>query len=449
MGSQVDPKPHGIMPDRVSSPVPYMLRRSFFAVCLAALAVAGCKVNSINYFPPHPAQVRVLNLLADSGGVDVQINGAPAFSNVAFQTATGYQTYDNRTTPFTVTYSGTNTQIGSFSFPLGGEQPYTLLVFGSTTAPQMTLVSEVASAPVNGNVQLSVFNAAQNAASIDIYLTAPGVDIGTVDPNFGGVAFNGTSFNLAFTPGTYQIRVTTGGTKTVIYDSGGTAYSPNVALSFITYTVGSGALVNAAVLQSLGPYVTLNTIFSRLKAVNAATGTGTVNQLQGNVPINLNVQYPSASPYTNTATGVTTVDFEASATPGATIASVQGTLAPANDYTTVVAGLPGAQQAFLLQDSNIPTPSGASRLRFVNASAGSNPVNASVDAAQLATNVPFGTASGYATTSPATVTITFTDAATGAVVASQGGIVITANQTSSVYMIGPPGSQGVFVNQDN
>ena len=44
-----------------------------------------------------------------------------------------------------------------------------------------------------------------------------------------------TSFNLAFAPGTYQIQVTNGGTKTVIYDSGATAYTPNIAFSFITY----------------------------------------------------------------------------------------------------------------------------------------------------------------------------------------------------------------------
>jgi len=427
-----------------------MLRRSFFAICLAALALAGCKVDSINYFPPHPAQVRVLNLLPDSGGVDVQINGAPAFSNVAFQAATGYQSYDNQSTQFTVTYTGTTTQVGSFSFPLGGEQPYTLVVYGSTTAPLMTLVSEVTNAPVNGNIQLSVFNAAQNATSVDIYITAPGVDISTVNPNFFGVSYSGTSFNIAFSPGTYQIQVTTAGTKTVIYDSGGTVYTPNIALSFITYAVGSGALVNAAVLQSKGPYTTLNTVFSRIKAVNAATGTGTVNQLQGTVPINANVGYPAASPYTNTQPGPTTVNFEASATPGATIASAQGTLAPANDYTSVVAGLPGVQQAFLLQDSNILPASGADRLRFVNASAGSNPVTASINGNQVVpTPIPFASVSGYVTTGPATVNITFTDAVTGVVVASQDGIVLTANQTSSVYLIGPPGGQGVFVTQDN
>ena len=112
-----------------------MLRRSFFAVCLVVLAIAGCKINTINYFPPHPAQVRVLNLIPGSGGVDVQVAGQVAFTNVAFQTATGYQTYDNQTTQFTVTFTGTTTTIGSFAFPLGGEQPYTLVVYGTTTSP--------------------------------------------------------------------------------------------------------------------------------------------------------------------------------------------------------------------------------------------------------------------------------------------------------------------------
>lgn len=425
-----------------------MLRRPFLAVCLVVLAIAGCKINTINYFPPHPAQVRVLNLIPDSGGVDVQVAGQVAFSNVAFQTATGYQTYDNQTTQFTVTFTGTTTTIGSFAFPLGGEQPYTLVVYGTTTSPQMTMVAEVASAPTNGNVQFSVFNAAQNAPSVDLYITAPGADISTLNPNFASVSYSGTSFNLAFAPGTYQIQVTLAGTKTVVYDSGGTVYTPNIALSFIMYAVGSGTLVNAAVLQSKGPYTTLNTIFARLKAINASPGTGNVNLLQGNVQMILGILYPSGTAYSKTATGATTVNFEASDAPGTNIASAPGNLAPATDTTAVVAGSPGATTAFLLQDVNILPASGGDRLRFVNASSGSNPVNASITGTQVATNIAFGTASAYVTTSPATVEITFTDAATGAVLATQPGIVLTANQTSSVYLVGPPGAQGVMVTQD-
>jgi hypothetical protein len=77
-------------------------------------------------------------------------------------------------------------------------------------------------------------------------------------------------------------------------------------------------------------------------------------------------------------------------------------------------------------------------------------VTASINGNQVVpTPIPFASVSGYVTTGPATVNITFTDAVTGVVVASQDGIVLTANQTSSVYLIGPPGGQGVFVTQDN
>ncbi len=424
-----------------------MLRRSFFAVCLVVLAIAGCKVNSINYFPPHPAQVRVLNLLPGSS-IDVAITGQPSFTNVAFQTITGYQTYLNQTTQFTVTLSGTSTTIGTFTIPLGGDQPYTLIAYGTQTAPLVTLVAEVAQAPTNGNVQLSVFNAAQNNPNLDIYITAPGVDITNIGPNFSYVSYSGNSFNLAFPPGTYQIRATVAGTKTVVYDSGGTVYQPNIALSFIAYAVGSGVLVNAAVIEAKGPYRTLNTIFSRVKAVNAAAGPGPIDMLLGSTQIVTGVGYPSGSIYNLTPIGATTINFQATANPGTYLGSVAADLVPATDRTAVIAGTDLATQAFVLFDNNILPVSGGNRVRFVNASLGSNPVNASIAGTQVTTNVAFGTGSAYVATGPATVTITFTDAATGVVVATADGIVLTANQTLTAYLVGPPGGQGVMVTLD-
>ena len=55
----------------------------------------------------------------------------------------------------------------------------------------LTMLSEVGNAPTNGNIQLSVFNAAINHGWVDIYVTPPGVDITMVNPNFGSV-LNGT-----------------------------------------------------------------------------------------------------------------------------------------------------------------------------------------------------------------------------------------------------------------
>ncbi|MFO1396790.1 MAG: DUF4397 domain-containing protein [Burkholderiales bacterium] len=436
------------------------LRRTFLgAVALAFVAlVSGCKISTINYFPPHPATVRVLNLMTDGSTVSVQVGGNTMYSNVAAESATDYQSFDNQTTSFGVFLNGGSTSSISFSVPLAGEQPYTLVVFGTAANPSATLLSEVANALTNGNIQVSVFNAAINISSVDIYVTAPGADITQLNPNYTFVSFNGSSLNLAFAPGTYQIQVTQQGTKTVIFDSGGTVLQPNIALALILYSRGSATLVNTAVLQSKGPTGFLTNIFARLKGVNAGDpAVGPVNQLLGTLAVNTNIAYGTTSNYYKGPAGNTTINFEASATPGAVIASVPGTLVAANDYSAFVVGSAGAQQAYLLRDvNNPPTATGTVRLRFVNAMKGSNPVNVSVAGTTQATAVAFPTASAYAqVTSAAAVPITFTDTATGATIlaitpdlnVAQSGFT-TIPLTLTLYLIGSPSAPAVIITQD-
>jgi hypothetical protein len=413
------------------------------------LVVAGCKISTINYFPPHPASIRVVNLMPETAAIDVQVGGQPAFSAVAFQSLTGYQSYENTATSFSVHVTGSAASLISFSYNLAGEQPYTLVIYGTLTNPAASLLQEVASAPTNGNIQLSVINAAINQAAIDIYVTAPGVDITTVNPNFGSVGFNGTSLNLAFPPATYQVRITTQGTKTVIYDSGGTVLTPNIALSFIVYSKGSGVLVNAMALQSQGPGGALDSIYAQIKDMNGAPVVGAVNQLLGTTTIVSNLPYTGVSSYTQIPQGPTTVNFEATATPGATIASTPASPGAGTDVSAFVTGLPGSQQAFVLNDLNVPPAGGNIRLRFVNASWNSNPLNVAVNGVAQATAVAFPTASPYAQLAAATVTVVFTDATTGAVVLTLPDLVLAAGHTSTIYVIGPQGAVGGVLTQDN
>jgi len=412
------------------------------------LIVSGCKVDTINYFPPHPASVRVINLMTDAPSIDVQVNGSPAFSAVAFQSFTGYQSFDNQTTSFSVSVTGSATPLISFSIPLAGEEPYTLVVMGTTGFPSATLLAEVANAPSNGNIQLAVFNAAINQPTIDIYVTAPGVDIGTVGPNYSYVRYNGVSLNLAFSPSTYQIRVTPAGTKTVIYDSGGSALTPNVALTLIMYSKGSGVLVNAQVLQSQGPGVILDSIFAQIKNMNGASIVGPVNQLLDTLAVASDIGYASTTPYAQVPAGYAAVNYEASSTPGATLASVPFTLEPAVDYSAFITGLPGSQQAYVLTDFNIPPMSSNVRLRFVNTSWDSNPVNVAVNNVPLATAVAYPTASAYTQITGGTYPVTFTDAVTGAVVLTLENVALTTG-TMTIYLIGPAAAPGGVVTLDN
>lgn len=424
-------------------------RRLLASTAIGAAAIAGgCKINSINSFPSHPAKVRVMNLMPDVAAIDLAINDTLAFTGIAFESISGYQEYDNRTTSFAVMVSGTSTTLATFSFPLAGDQPYTVVVYGALAAPELTMVAEIGNSPTNGNIQLTIFNAAANAGGVDVYVTPPGTDIANVGPNFFAVAYGGTTTAVQFQPGTYQVRVTSQGTKTVIYDSGGSALTPNVALSFITYSRGSGTLVNAQVLQANGPVSPLDTIFARIRAFNATPDVAQVNQFIGPLVVNSNVNFASASPYTQGPQGPTTLSFESSAVPGAALAALPATLTPGTDASTFIAGPMGNQQAFLLQDLNVAPAPGSTRLRFVNASWNSGAVNAAINGTPLATNVAYGTASGYTSLPATTGTVVFTDAASGAVLATQENVVITAFQTLSVYLVGAVGGLAIVVVQD-
>ena len=48
----------------------------YLAVAFALpLVLSGCKINSINYFPPTPTYFRVVNVLATTTPINVAVNG--------------------------------------------------------------------------------------------------------------------------------------------------------------------------------------------------------------------------------------------------------------------------------------------------------------------------------------------------------------------------------------
>ncbi len=96
--------------------------------------------------------------------------------------------------------------------------------------------------------RVRVLNAAVNAQNVDIYLTAPSVDLATVGPNFAAVSFKTAqpasgNDSQEFDGGTYQLRITTAGTKTVIFSAPVTLDNNADWLLLSIPTSGLGAIV--------------------------------------------------------------------------------------------------------------------------------------------------------------------------------------------------------------
>ena len=113
--------------------------------------------------------------------------------------------------------------------------------------------------------------------------------------------------------------------------------------------------------------------------IHAAPGTAAVNVfVDGNVAL-ANIPYQGASSYGTVASGTHTVNIEAAATPGATIASAQPPFNGATDTSIVLTGTTGATTAIVLNDNNLPGSAGRARVRFVNVAPGLGAVDVYVN----------------------------------------------------------------------
>ena len=272
----------------------------FFKSLVVALALplvlAGCKINSINYFPPTPAHFRVVNVLGTTTPINVAVNGVTSWSGLNFEAMTGYLDFENTSTKISVTLVGSTTPLVEQTFAaVTGNQSYTIVVYGTTVAPTLGVMADATKAPNSGQFDLNVFNAAPvgNGSAtgtypIDIYLTPPGQALDNISPTFPGVTYSNANNFGQFPSGQYQMRMTIYNTKTVIYDSGSLTFPEKTATDLIVYSRGSTVLTNALLNDSVGAgqQVVANNLLARYKVVNAAFETGPVNALRnGNADV--------------------------------------------------------------------------------------------------------------------------------------------------------------------
>ncbi len=429
-------------------------------VLLLALpfVLAGCKINSINYFPPTPANVRIVNVLYPPTPVDVTANSVAAWSGLAFEGMTGYQEFTNTSTKFSVTLAGTSVALIDQTYNLAGNQSYTLVIYGSTLAPQMGPMADVTQQPPNGKSDINLLMAAPTSNGtalglypIDIYFLPQGQAIDTTSPTFTSVNYTNSNIFGSFTSGPYQLVMTVAATKTIIYDSGPITLPNQTATDVIVYSRGSSMLTNVLLneIDGASQQIIANNKLARLKVVNSALQSGPVNQfLNGNPGIS-NLAYQAASAYQYIQAGTGTVTFEATSAPGATIATLSNSFGPATDNTVFVTGFAGATTAVALNDNNSPPLGGYAAVRFVNSSPNSPPLNIFVSgtprgATALATNA----ATSEVQLTPGAATFTFFDSTNSTLVLTLTSVPLVSGQSSTIYVQGAAGTLSGLVTLD-
>ncbi len=166
------------------------------------------------------ARLRVVHASADAPAVDISVDGSEILSNVPFGVGSDYLEVLGDTYNIDVAAAANSASVINADLKFDPQMDYTIAAVNSLNNIEPIVLTDNNQPPAVGNVKVRLIHAAPSAGLVDIYITAPGVDINTISPTISGFTFKDNSDYLEVPAGDYQVRITLANTKTVAIDTG-------------------------------------------------------------------------------------------------------------------------------------------------------------------------------------------------------------------------------------
>jgi hypothetical protein len=230
-------------------------RRTLLA-CLPLLALAACGGDDdvADRLDVADPVVRFVDASAVAPNLTL-FKGATAQSdatNVGYQFGSNYFDVDLGSAVWATKTADGVTTLGSATIDPQRGTRYTIVALStSATAAGTALIVDPYNKPLgSSSTHLRLFNASYPFANVDVYMNAAGTDISapTITPLIAGVVFDAAgpasgSDSVDIPGGTYQLSVTTSGTKTVLF-KGQVSFGNNqdVLLLTVPSTTTPGAM---------------------------------------------------------------------------------------------------------------------------------------------------------------------------------------------------------------
>lgn len=169
-----------------------------------------------------PAFVRVIHNSPDAPSVDIVVNNdfdVLFVEELAYPDFTPYVNVASGTYNIKVVVAGTQTDVidADLTFAQGSMQSI-LAVNTMANIEPLVLMDDDRAVATEAKVRL--VHGSPTAGNVDIYVTAPGVDITNEQPAFSGVAFKEDTGYVSLGEGDYQVTVTPAGSKNSVIDTG-------------------------------------------------------------------------------------------------------------------------------------------------------------------------------------------------------------------------------------
>jgi hypothetical protein len=427
----------------------HFLRR--LALIVSCVALAGCGGGSGGNRILTAGGVRAVNTIADSPALEVRL-GNGSLGTVAFAQSSALS--DAITGPYEVTVQYTppggalTTVLRDRDLEVEEDRQKTLVLLGTLAQATLLVLDEAEPAVAAGQSEVHFVHGATAIAAVDFYLTEATVDIATVVPT---VSVNrGAASNLATLPSgdTYRLRVTTAGTKDVVYDSGAFALASTVRRLFVLtdYFGPGGAGVRAIVVGNSTATIFANEALpAQFRVANLVADLAAVDVYVGAVappPLYAALAEGTVSDPELAAPATLTVNVTPESDASTIVHSGSLPLAPGQARTLVVGGVDGDGSVFARAIPDLVRPiAGLAQLRVVQASpaagnvdfhllaTGSTPSLTSADLRSLALQ-----SSGEVTSQPGTFDAFFTAAASTTVVVGPVPVTVAAGGLYTLFL---------------
>lgn len=373
-----------------------------WATCVAVTATAvllqGCGGGSDS---GGSGQLRFINATSSHPSLALMSSDAAFIGATALDAVSAYAGITAGATSLQVTDAGSSTALATTSPTVGKDQDNVLLAYESNGVVKTWFFAEADAAPATGTANLRVFDGAPDAGALDVYITAPGADLSsaavTLSTSTGTAGAPTLSAYSAFTPGTYEVRVTASGNKSDLRLDipSVTLADQQVATLALTPTRG-GVLLNGGVLLQQGAYTATRNPNVRVRLAAGVAGGVPVTASIGGVALTASATSPSVGTYVSVplAGATLSVGFGSPAVPASVPALA---VLAGQDATLLATGTASAATVtVLIDDNHLPASTTTVKMRLVNGLSGAAPAaTLTADFNVLASNVPAATASTY------------------------------------------------------
>jgi hypothetical protein len=275
---------------------------------------------------------------------------------------------------------------------------HTLLAYSTNSTLRSVFLTDAEAAPAVGVAKLRVYNASNEAGTMDVYVTDPATSLADSSPTVSALAGERIGSYAEIGAGSYRIRVTgTGVTTDLRLDLPAVTLASQQILTLVLTSTPGGVLVHGHLINQKDTVAAERNPSARVRLVTGTAGGSVAAAINGTT-LSAGQSSPIIGGYQLVAAG--TLNLSASlngtaATPNSTTTPLPATLVAGSDNTLLVTSNAGNATATLIADDNRPPLNSANtKLRLVHGLGNlASPITLTADSGLVATDVAVNSAS--------------------------------------------------------